>query len=84
MKYIKLAKKLIESSTVSYLQPCGIFGRPLSEAVPYSVYCTGMFCLTLRAEMMRKAELFDKFQTNNKVKLATKDTVINEVANTKK
>ena len=51
---------------------------------PYSVYCTALFCLKLRAEMMRKAELFDKFQTNNKVKMATKDTVINEVANTKK
>jgi len=48
------------------------------------VYCTALFCLKLGAEMMRKAELFDKFQTNNKVKMATKDTVINEVANTKK
>jgi hypothetical protein len=34
--------------------------------------------------MMRKAELFDQFQTNNTVKMATKDTVINEVANTQK
>ncbi len=75
----------MESSTVSYLLPCGIFRRPPSVCMrPYSVYCTALFCLKLRAEMMRKAELFDKFQTNNTVKMATKDTVINEVANTKK